>query len=71
MDKFTVSEVNIICIYAGDTKEETIVNIMDSIPDFFDYDKELAEVAEQSIIKLETLTEAEFAEMNFIECFTE
>jgi phage terminase Nu1 subunit (DNA packaging protein) len=69
MVEFTVSEINFICIYVGDTKEETIANIMDSIPNL--YEKELVEIAEQSIIKLDTLTESEFAQANFVECFTE
>jgi len=69
MEKFTIPEINFICIFAGKTKKETISNIMDGIPSM--YEKELVEVAEQSIIKLDDITESEFEEMNFTENFTE
>jgi len=69
MKKFTVPEINFICIYAGDSKKETISNIMDGIPSI--YDKELLEVAEKSIIKLDEITESEFEEMNFTEIFAD
>ena len=70
MNNFTIPEVNIICIYAGDSKAETIANIMDGIPHFSD-DKAMVDIAEQSILKLDTLTDDEYEGMNFKENFTE
>jgi phage terminase Nu1 subunit (DNA packaging protein) len=67
MEKFTIPEVNFICIFAGETKAETISNIMDGIPSMDE--AELVEIAEQSIIKLDEITESEFDEMNFTEHF--
>lgn len=68
MGKFTTPEVNFICIFAGNTKAETISNIMSGIPSI--YEPEMVEIAEQSIIKLDDITESEFEEMNFTENFT-
>jgi len=69
MVQFTIPEINIICIFAGDSKAETIANIMDGIP-HFSHDKNMIDIAEQSIIKLDTLTETEYENMNFNENFT-
>ena len=69
MNKFTVSEVNLICIFVGNTVMETIQNITTAIPDFTE--NEMVEIAEQSINKLNTLTESEFIGMNFMENFTD
>ena len=69
MEKFTIPEINFICIFIGDTKAETIGNIMDGIPNM--YEKDLVEIAEQSIMKLDEITESEFDELNFTENFTD
>jgi len=69
MGKFTVPEINFICIFIGDTKKETISNIMDGIPHL--NEKEIIEIAETSITKLDEITESEFEEMNFNDNFTE
>ena len=69
MNKFTISEINIICIYQGDTKADTIDNIMSAIPDF--REREMVEIAESAITKLDTITEMEFADYNFNESFTD
>lgn len=69
MMNFTAPEINFICIFAGDTKAETIENIMDDIPNL--PDRELKALAEQSIIKLDRITKAEFTEMNFSEQFSD
>jgi len=69
MDKFTVSEVNLINIFAGNSVAETISNILTAIPDFDENDM-IAE-AEQAIIKLDKLSDSEFFNMNFAENFTD
>jgi len=68
-NKFTISEVNIICIFIGDSKAETITNIMSAIPDF--REREMVKIAESAITKLDTITETEFADYNFNENFTD
>jgi len=68
--KFTIPESNIIRIYAGDTKAETIANIMGGIP-HFSADKELVAIAEQAILKLDDITETEYEQFSFNEVFAE
>jgi len=70
MGKFTVPEINFISIFLGESKTETIANIMESIPNWSG-ETELIEIAEQSIIKLDEITETEFEAINFNENFTE
>jgi hypothetical protein len=60
---FTVSEVNIICIYKADTKSQTIENIMDVIGHL--RDNELIAELEAVIVKLDEITETEFTEYVF------
>jgi phage terminase Nu1 subunit (DNA packaging protein) len=69
MSKFSVPEINLICIFAAQTKAKTIENIMDSIPDFTE--RELVELAEEVIIKLDKITEDEFTEHEFSEQFSD
>jgi hypothetical protein len=69
MEKFTVPETNLISIYAGETKKETISNIIDGIQSMDD--SELIDIAEQSIIKLDDITQTEFEAYNFKENFTD
>ena len=61
---FTVPEVNLIVIYKGSTKSQTIQNIMDKIP--LIYDSETKKFAEEVIVKLDKITEAEFTQSEFI-----
>jgi hypothetical protein len=66
---FTVPEINLICLYVGESKHDTIGNIISAIPDFTEH--EFTKLAESAIYKLEPLTEAEFAEYNFREQFSD
>jgi hypothetical protein len=52
----------------GNSKAETIMNIMDGIQ--YMSDSDLAEVAEQAIAGLDGITESEFDDMNFNDNFT-
>jgi hypothetical protein len=66
---FTTPETNLICIYAEETRLETIDNIIFAIPDFTE--REFVEIAENAIEKLSMLTDDEFSEQNFSEQFTD
>ena len=69
MLKFTIPEINFICIYADESKEKTIDNIIVAIPDFTE--REFIGIAESVIDKLDIITEDEFTEHNFSEQFTD
>ena len=66
---FTVEEINLICVALGDTKDETINNIFEMIPDMDDAD--MVSLAERVVGKLDGITEQEFTEQNFNEDFSE
>lgn len=66
---FTVEEINLICIALGDTKDDTINNLFEMIPDMNDDD--MVAIAERVIGKLDGMTEQEFRERNFREDFSE
>ncbi len=66
---FTVEEINLICVALGDTKDETINNLFEMIPDMNDAD--MVSLAERVVGKLDGITEQEFTEQNFKEDFSE
>ena len=66
---FTVEEINLICVAIGDTKDDTINNLFEMIPDMNDSD--MVTIAERVVGKLDGMTEQEFRERNFKEEFSE
>lgn len=60
MNKFTVEETNLICIYIGGTKQELTHEITAALS-FMDED--MKELARRTLAKLEALTEAEYTEL--------
>ena len=66
---FTVEEINLICVAIGDTKDDTINNLFEMIPDMNDDD--MITIAERVVGKLDGMTEQEFSERNFKEDFSE
>ena len=66
---FTVEEINFICIALGKTREETVSNIFEMLPDIHDADMKI--IAERVIGKLEVITDEEYTEFNFSENFSE
>jgi len=66
---FTVEEINLICVAIGDTKDDTINNIFEMIPDMNDND--MVAIAELVVGKLDGMTEQEFRERNFKEDYSE
>ena len=61
--RFTVEEENIIAIYAEDSREKTIQNILAAIPYM---DSDIQSLAENTIRKLQCMTDSEFSETEFI-----
>jgi hypothetical protein len=59
---FTVEEINIIAIYLGLTRAETIANIEDALPDM---DDEMITMAEGASRKLTELNERDFSAPSF------
>ena len=66
---FTVEEINFICIALGKTREETVSNIFEMLPDIHDAD--MKTIAERVIGKIEKITDDEYAKYNFSENFSE
>lgn len=58
MNRFTVEEINLISIYAEESKQELIENINAALP-FMDLG--LRELAGRTIQKIDRLTDAEFS----------
>lgn len=61
--RFTVEEENIIAIYAEDSREKTIQNILAAIPYM---NSDIQPLAENTIRKLQCMTDSEFSETEFI-----
>lgn len=60
---FTIEEINFICIVNGKDRKETLDNIFDVLPDL--EDKEMIEIAETVIGKLESISDSEYDEFAF------
>ncbi len=60
--RFTVEEENIIAIYAEDSREKTMQNILAAIPYM---DNDMQPLAENTIRKLQRMTDSEFSEAAF------
>ena len=61
MDKFTVEEVNLMCVFEGQDRRGMIADIKNVIPHI--QDSEMLELAGQVLGKLETMSDEEFAEI--------
>lgn len=62
---FTVEEVNLICIYAGESRSEVIEDIERALP-YLD-DTDMAELSNRIIEKLRNMTDEEFERLELIE----
>ena len=60
--RFTVEEENIIAIYAEDSREKTMQNILAAIPYM---ENDMQPLAENTIRKLQRMTDSEFSEAAF------
>ena len=63
MDKFSVEEINLMCIYDTGSREALLADLRAGHADM--YDPEMKEIFESAIGKLEGLSDAEFAEIGF------
>ena len=61
---FTVEEVNLICVFAGESRSEVIEDIERALP-YLD-DTDMAELSNRIIGKLRNMTDEEFLRYNFI-----
>ena len=61
MDKFTVEETNLMCVFEGQDRTGMIADIKDVIPHI--QDSGMVELAKQVIEKLEAMSDEEFAEV--------
>ena len=61
MDKFTVEEINLMCVFEGQDRTGMIADIKNVIPHLQDSDME--ELARQVIGKLEAMSDEEFVEV--------
>ena len=62
---FTVEESNLICIYAGESRNEVIEDIKRALPYLDDPDME--ELSSRMIGKLRDMTDEEFEKLELIE----
>lgn len=61
---FTVEEVNLICIYAGESRSEVIEDIERDLP-YLD-DSDMVELSNRIIKKLRNMTDEEFELLELI-----
>ena len=62
-EQFTVEESNLICIFAGENREEVIEDINRALP-YLD-DEDLVELSHRVRDKLQNMTDEEFAGLSF------
>lgn len=62
---FTVEEVNLICIFAGESRSEVIEDIERALP-YLD-DPDMVELSNRIIEKLRNMTDEEFERLELIE----
>ena len=61
MDKFTVEEINLMCIYDNGSRKALISDLVTGLYDV--YDPDMITIFGSTIEKLETLTDEEFADI--------
>lgn len=61
---FSVEESNLICVYKSERRETLIKDIQQSIP--YLNDKEMIELSNKVLAKLEKITDDEFSEFAFV-----
>lgn len=61
MDKFTVEEINFMCVFENESRVEMIQNIKGIMPHILDSDME--ELGQKVLDKLEKMSDQEFAEI--------
>lgn len=62
MDKFTVEEINLMCVFEGQGRTELIASIRNVLPHIQD-DNDMTELSGQVMEKLEAMSDEEFADV--------
>lgn len=62
MEKFTFEEINLICCFKGETKADTVADMNAAIPYM---ERDMPELVEHTIQKLNELTEKEYSGLSF------
>ena len=62
-DKFSVEEINLMCIYNINDKNDLLTELWDSLRGV--YDPEMRDIYESAIEKLEKISDDDFAEVGF------
>lgn len=63
MEKFTVEEINLMCIFDTTSRAALLAEMRESLPHV--YEPELVEIMQTVTGKLDRLTDEEFAEIGF------
>ena len=61
--RFSIEEENIVAIYAEDSRETTINNILAATPYM---DEDMRQLAAGAVNKLQIITDSEFSEREFV-----
>ena len=61
--RFSIEEENIVAIYAEDSRETTVNNILFAMPYM---DEDMQQVAAAAVKKLQAMTDSEFSEREFV-----
>lgn len=64
MTRFTEAEINLICIYDTANRQQLLADLQSAAP--YIYEKELKQLVEKIISKLLNMSDAEFAEIDFV-----
>ena len=62
MERFTIEEINLICIYISGTRTTLIGEMTVALPDM---DAEMRALANRTLAKLRAMSDAEFAAQTF------
>lgn len=62
MDRFTVKEINLMCVFEEQSRTEMINSITNVMPHIQD-DSDMVELAKQVLAKLGAMSDEEFAEV--------
>ena len=61
--RFSIEEENIVAIYAEDSRETTVNNILFAMPYM---DEDMQQIAAAAVKKLQAMTDSEFPEREFV-----
>ena len=67
----TFDETNVLCIYAGETREETVTALREMREALTDEDADLREITDSVLAKLDGMTEEEFSKLELYPDFDE